>query len=337
MKKCITDIPISGLRPAVEEIGLKRYAADQLVGWLYKRGAGSFEEMTNISADGRQALARVFDISQLEVQDELAAEDGTRKFLFRLYDDKGVEAVLIPSADGRTTLCISTQVGCALGCVFCRTARMGLVRNLTQGEILGQVLHARRVCRTPITNIVFMGMGEPMMNLDAVCGAIEILLSEKAFGFSKRRITLSTAGLIPQLGMLASRFDVKIAVSLNAVTDELRNRLMPVSKKYPLAELMAFCRDYTKNSKHRITFEYVLIGGLNDSGEDMRGLVNLLKGMRAKINLIPFNPFPGSGMKAPGEHAVRSWQEFLAGKGVQVNVRASKGQDILAACGQLTA
>lgn len=336
-REVITDISMGDLPDVVETMGLKAYAADQLVDWLYKRRASTFDEMTNIAKSARKELEERFDLSPLTYERELTADDGTRKFLFGLADGEKVESVLIPADDGRVTLCVSTQAGCSMGCAFCRTAQMGLKRNLTQGEILGQVIEAQRASDGPLTNIVFMGMGEPLMNLEAVSSAIEILLAERAFCFSKNKVTVSTAGLVPELEELSSRFDIKIAISLNATDDRLRDELMPINRKYPIKELMAFCRDYSRRARHRITFEYVMIGGVNDAQDDAKRLIKLLTGIRAKINLIPFNPFPESEWSAPDRAVVEWWQEYLVGHGVQTNVRASRGGEILAACGQLAA
>ncbi len=333
----ITDVPLAELPRFVGELGLKRYTAGQLVGWLYKRGVASFDEMTNIARDARAALGARFVTSTMACEDERRAADGTRKFVFRLYDGARIESVLIPGGEGRTTLCISTQVGCALQCAFCRTAEMGFRRNLSQGEILGQVIHARRVSPTPLTNLVFMGMGEPMLNVQAVEQAIRVLTDEQAFNFSKRRITVSTAGMVTELESFAARVDVKIAISLNATTDEQRERLMPINKHFPLGQLMEFCRTYAERAKHRVTFEYVMIKGVNDSMEDAERLVGLLQGMRAKVNLIPFNPFPGTDLCAPDGERLLEWQEYVAQQGVQINLRVSRGGDIFAACGQLAA
>jgi len=222
-----------------------------------------------------------------------------------------------------------------MGCTFCRTGGMGFRRNLTQGEIVGQLIALARVAPSAITNVVLMGMGEPLLNAEAVREAIAIFRDERAFNISKRRITVSTAGLVPELEAFCQEVDVKIAISLNATTDEVRSQLMPINRSVPIAEIMAFCRHYSRTSKHRITFEYVLICDVNDTREDAARLVGLLDGTRAKVNLIPFNPFEGSGLAAPLPATVEWWSEFLREKGVQANVRTSRGQEILAACGQL--
>jgi len=334
-KEVITDIPISKLTEAVQSMGLKAYTATQLIGWLYGRCVESFNDMTNLSKEGRKILSERFEIGALTLQNEIVADDGTRKYAFGLRDGGCIESVFIPAPDGRRTLCISTQVGCAIGCAFCRTGNMGLERNLTLGEIIGQVIEVTRSVEGGLTNIVFMGMGEPMMNLDTVCFALEILQDERAFCLSKRRITVSTSGLIPELKKLTERFDVKIAISLNATTDQVRQSIMPINSRYSIADIMDFCRMYSKKAKHRITFEYVMIGGVNDTEDDSKRLVRLLSGIKAKVNLIPFNPFPGTELKAPSRANMEWWLEFLVKRGIQANIRVSRGQEILAACGQL--
>ncbi|MFA5810961.1 MAG: 23S rRNA (adenine(2503)-C(2))-methyltransferase RlmN [bacterium] len=335
MREALTDIPLDRLPAVVADLGLKRFAAEQILQWLYRRRVSNFDEMTNLTKEARAMLAERYDISAVEPISEERAADGTRKFLCALRDGNAVECVIIPAEDGRVTVCVSTQVGCAMGCVFCRTAGMGFVRDLTQGEILGQLIQAFRESPEPVTNVVLMGMGEPLANLDAVSTSVEAMLDTRAFGLSKRRVTLSTSGLLPQLDAFSRRFDIKIAISLNAATDEVRQRLMPIDKRYPISQIMDFCRDYSKRTRHRVTFEYVMILGVNDSMEEAKKLAALLAGMRAKVNLIPFNPFEGSEFKAPLAETVERWGDILRESGVQVNIRVSRGQDILAACGQL--
>lgn len=334
----ITDIPIDRISSLVEDLGMKPYAAGQIISWLYKKRVSSFGEMTNLSSDGRRALKEKFEIPRPVLKEILEAEDKTEKLLFSLADGSKIESVLIFSEKGRVTLCISTQVGCAMGCGFCRTGEAGFVRDLSQGEILGQLIEAERLCEKKgvvITNIVLMGMGEPFANYNNVASAVRIMLDERAFNFSKRRITLSTSGLIPQLEKFSKEFDIKLAISLNATDDKTRDRIMPINKRYSLDEIISFCRSYSKSSKNRITFEYVMIDGVNDTKADMEKLLKLLKGVRAKINLIPFNTFPGCDFKGSSEETVKKWHDFLASKGVQINIRISRGQNILAACGQL--
>ncbi len=333
----ITDLPIERLAATVTSLGLKKFAASQIVTWLYKNRVTSFDEMTNLSKGARQVLAENYSIGRLKLSKVQKAEDGTKKFAFVLKDGKKIESVLIPSPDGRITLCISTEVGCAMGCTFCRTAKMGFIRDLTQGEILGQIIEVERATGhgSRITNIVLMGMGEPLVNYDAVVSSVKVLLDARAFNMSKRRITVSTSGLISQAERFSKELDVKLAISLNATTDEVRDKLMPVNRRFTIADIMKFCREYSKRSKYRLTFEYVMIGGLNDSAGDMKRLVKLLSGIRAKVNLIPFNPFPGCDYKMPQETTLKEWYNYLTSKSIQTNIRVSRGQDILAACGQL--
>jgi len=316
-------------------LGLKPYAARQLAGWLYGKMGRSFEEMTDLSKEARRLLAQRYSVSAVRTADRLAAPDGTTKLLLEGAAGGRFECVLIPAEEGRTTACISTQVGCAMGCSFCRTADMGLVRDLTLGEITGQLIELSRESPAPITNLVFMGMGEPLNNMEAVLDAIEIFLDGGCFGLSKRRITLSTSGLIPKLEEFARRADVKIAISLNATTDEVRDRIMPVNRQSPIAEIMRFAREYGASHRNRVTFEYVMLRGVNDAREDAARLAKLLGGIRAKVNLIPFNPYEGSPYDAPLAETVEWWSDFLRRAGLQANVRASRGGEILAACGQL--
>jgi len=335
MKPRITDIPLEQLESIVTELGMKRFVADQLVRWLYKQRVRSFNEMTNIQSGARDLLEKEFDIGALELVESLVDVDGTSKYCFLLHDGERIESVLIPSSDDRSTLCVSTQVGCKMGCDFCRTGEAGFKRNLSQGEIIGQAIEVQRANERSITNVVFMGMGEPLFNQEAVCGAIAILLDERSFGISKRKITVSTAGLVPELEEFVKCCDVKVAISLNAVNDELRSQLMPINRRYAIAEIMDFCRNYTRKAKHRITFEYIMMDHVNDSLEDASQLVRLLEGVRAKVTLIPFNDFPGSTYKPSPMERIEAWRDLLIRKGIQANIRMSRGKNILAACGQL--
>ncbi|MBT3181645.1 MAG: 23S rRNA (adenine(2503)-C(2))-methyltransferase RlmN [Deltaproteobacteria bacterium] len=335
MKEFLTDIPLDSYKALVESVGMKPYAAGQLIQWLYQKRAGSFDEMTNLSKEVRGLLSEKYDIDALQIVDIQEASDGTKKYLCKAPDGECVECVSIPADDGRCTICISTQVGCKMGCSFCRTGEMGYHRNLSQGEILSQLRLVMLGTEKQITNIVLMGMGEPLDNYDAVSAAISIICDDKGFNMSKKRVTLSSAGLIPELDRFSEEYDVKIAISLNATTDEMRDSLMPINKKYPISEIVKFCRSYSHRSRNRITFEYVLIGGMNDSEQDAARLVQLLKGIRAKVNIIPFNPFDKSDLRAPDENTVTWWSEYLYNSGIQANIRQSRGQEILAACGQL--
>ncbi len=319
--------------------GWPRYRSRQVLDWIYRRGVTRFDDMTNLGRSERMHLTDIAVITEpllIEVQHD--AEDGTEKLLFRLEDGETVESVLIPDGD-RLTLCLSTQVGCTLDCTFCLTGTMGLKRNLRVYEIVDQVLGARAHAgaERPITNLVFMGMGEPLANLGAVCEAIERLTAPWGLGYSPRRITVSTSGLVPQMEQLgAFRHSVNLAVSLNATTDDVRDRVMgTINRKYPLAVLLGTCRAYPLPPRRRIFFEYVLLAGVNDTSADARRLVKLLHGIRCKVNLIPFNPWPGASFERPTDATVAAFQAILLDAHFSAFVRKSKGRQILAACGQL--
>ena len=324
----------------------------QLWHWIYFRGARSFDEMTNISKEVRAQLAEHFTVARPEVVAEQISNDGTRKWLLRLpsgdHFQKAheVECVYIPETD-RGTLCVSSQVGCTLNCSFCHTGTQRLVRNLTAGEIIGQVMVARDRLNdwadreTPtgnrlVTNIVMMGMGEPLYNFDAVRDALLIAGDNEGIGISRRRITLSTSGVVPNIVRAGEEIGVMLAISLHAVRDELRNELVPLNRKYPIAELLQACRDYPGASNaRRITFEYVMLKGVNDSLDDAKLLVKLLKGIPAKINLIPFNPWPGTRYECSDWDQIEAFSEYIFNAGYSSPVRTPRGRDILAACGQL--
>jgi 23S rRNA (adenine2503-C2)-methyltransferase len=319
--------------------GWPRYRARQLLAWIYRRGVTRFDQMSDLGKAERDRLAELAVITAPEVTDvRRDPEDGTEKLLFRLADGDTVESVLIPD-DDRLTLCLSTQVGCTLDCGFCLTGTMGLTRNLKAHEIVDQALGARAHIgpERQITNLVFMGMGEPLANLPAVCEAIERFTAEWGLGYSPRRITVSTAGLVPQMATLgAFRHQVNLAVSLNATTDETRDRVMgTINRKYPLDTVLAACRAYPLSPRRRIFFEYVLLAGVNDSPDDARRLIKLLHGLRCKINLIPFNPWPGAPFDRPPDASIAAFQALLMEAHFTAFIRKSKGQQILAACGQL--
>ena len=318
----------------VEARGLPKYRADQLRNWIYERYASSLEEITEFSKDLRTRLGEIAYIGNLTVVERQLSSDGTEKFLFGLEDGQTVESVLIPDKD-RLTLCISSQVGCAMGCRFCLTGKSGLLRNLRAWEILDQILSVNRLIRPKkITNIVLMGMGEPMANFEEVVDALKCIISFT--GISKRKITLSTAGLAPKILELPKMApDINLAISLNATTDTVRDRIMPINRKYPIRSLLDACRRYPLKPRRMITVEYVLISGINDSLEDARRLVRLLKGLRCKVNLIPLNPHEGSGLQRPSDVIVLAFQRVLTDNNMTALIRESKGQDILAACGQL--
>ena len=316
--------------------GLPKYRADQLLHWIYERYAEDLQEITEFSKTLRTELAQSAVISNLELAARQRSQDGTEKFLFCLEDDHTIESVLIPDKD-RLTLCVSSQAGCAMGCSFCLTGDIGLIRNLKAHEIVDQIISvSRRISPRRITNIVLMGMGEPLANFDEVVEALWRITG--LMGISKRRITLSTSGLVPKMIELPQRApDVNLAVSLNATTDEVRSRIMPINRTYPISELMSACRRYPLKPRRRITFEYVLIGGVNDTPADARRLVRMLRGIPCKVNLIPYNPDEQSSMKRPSEETVLAFQKTIADSNITVLVRESKGQDIFAACGQLKA
>lgn len=313
------------------------YRAAQIQKWLFQKGAASFSEMSNLPAELRSLLEETFSISRLKILSRSSSEDGTAKFLFGLADSHSIESVLIPEAS-RLTLCVSTQAGCGFGCAFCATARMGLKRSLQSSEIVDQILEARKSLppEKRITHLVLMGMGEPLANYAQTVKSLGIITDpETGMGISPRRITLSTVGLVPQMKKLMEETRVNLAVSLHATTDELRSDLMPVNRKYSLAELIECCRSLPIPKRKRVTFEYVLLRGLNHSHEDARRLAQLLKGIRCKINLIPFNPHPDSSFQRPTTEEIEEFQRRLGAYGFQVNVRTPRGDDIQAACGQL--
>jgi 23S rRNA (adenine2503-C2)-methyltransferase len=321
----------------VKELGLETYRADQIRQWLFKRMVSSFDEMTNISISVRELLKEKAFISSIGKVKTLVSEDTTEKYLFKLHDGHLIESVLIPEKD-HFTLCISSQAGCAMGCTFCHTARQGLKRNLTPAEICEQIMETKRSMTDPdrLTNIVFMGMGEPLANYDAVITAMNNMIDDKALNFSRRKVTISTSGLVPSIRKLGKDSPVNLAVSLNAGDDETRNLLMPVNRTYNLKSLIEACREFPLPNRRMITFEYILIKGVNDRDEDAIKVANLLRGVRAKINLIPLNPGPDPQMTAPSWDDMVRFQDILAEKKYTVIIRKSKGQDILAACGQLS-
>lgn len=316
-------------------MGKEKYRAAQVMKWIHQGLVDSFHEMTNLSKTFRDEL---FDRAKLkfpQVVDILASEDGTKKFLLRLEDGLVIETVHIPAED-HDTLCVSSQVGCAMGCKICRTGAMGFRRNLTAGEIVSQLLTVRRsLPDSRITNIVFMGMGEPLANFDEVVKAVQILSGPNGPQISWRRLTVSTVGLVPRIYDLGKHARVKLAVSLNVVTDDQRDAIMPINKRYPIGELMKALKAYPLPRRDRITIEYVMIRGFNDSDSDARQLVKLLNPIHAKVNLIPFNDELSRELRSPFPERVAGFQEILMSKSLMAIVRKSRGRDILAACGQL--
>jgi len=328
---------LSQLTELFKEWGHKAYRAKQVYRWIYANGATDFEQMTDLSKATRQLLQERAVLPQLTVQHESVSADGTRKYLYGLPDGETIESVWIPE-ERRSTLCISTQVGCAMGCGFCLTAQGGLTRNLESWEIVEQVLAARRVAPEfpPITNVVMMGMGEPLANLGNVVPALEMLVDDLGIGLGPSKVTVSTVGVIPKMaefGQLAPY--ANLAVSLGASTDKVRNELIPVASKWPLKELMVACRNYPLPPRRSIFFEYILIKGINDSRADAKQLVKLLHGVRCKVNLMSYNPSPGLPFERPDWDTVLAFQKTLGDSGIRTLVRKSRGQDVLAACGQL--
>jgi 23S rRNA (adenine2503-C2)-methyltransferase len=320
-------------------LGRERYRTAQVLRWLYKEGVRSPEQMTNLPKKFREELDQTSKISRLLCLRTQEAQDNTRKFLLELEDGNRIESVLIPG-DDRLTLCVSTQVGCALGCRFCLTGQKGWTRDLQASEILNQILAVRETLGEDevITNIVLMGMGEPLANDENTLKAIDVMKHPDAFKFSYRRITLSTVGLIPQLDQLSrGPIHFRLAISLNAADDGTRTRIMPVNRRYPLKKVLEACRRFPLRPRDRITFEYVLLEGINDSPQDAKRLVKLLKGIPSKVNLLPLNEAPGIPFKRPPDDKVRLFQEIIMEGGLMAIVRASRGGEISAACGQLHA
>lgn len=328
---------------ALAALDVERYRADQIYGWIYAKGVTDFEAMTNLSKDLRSRLQDAFRIDRPGITADQQSVDGTRKWLLGFEDGNAAETVHIPEAD-RGTLCVSSQVGCTLTCAFCHTGTQRLVRNLEPGEIVGQIMLARdHLEEWPsaqkekrLTNIVMMGMGEPLYNYDNVKKALEIAMDGDGVAISKRRITLSTSGVVPMIEKCGAELGVMLAISLHAVTDDVRDMLVPINKKWPIKELLAACRAYpaAKNAR-RITFEYVMLDGVNDSEADARELCRLIKGIPAKVNMIPFNPWPGSAFECSSPEAIKKFARVVEKAGYVATVRTPRGRDILAACGQL--
>jgi 23S rRNA (adenine2503-C2)-methyltransferase len=341
-------------------IGAEPFRARQLWHWIYHRGATDFAAMTSLAKSFRERLAESYVVGRPEISRALASVDGTRKWLLRFPDGQEIETVHIPEED-RGTLCVSSQVGCTLTCKFCHTGTQRLVRNLDAAEIVGQVMVARDglqewpasgedrkprpAGRSPseqeaedrqLTNIVMMGMGEPLYNFDAVAKALKIVMDHEGLSISKRKITLSTSGVVPMIRRCGAELGVNLAISLHAVRDDLRDVLVPINKKYPIAELLDACRTYPGSSNaRRITFEYVMLKGVNDSPAEARELVRLLRGIPAKVNLIPFNPWPGAPYECSSNAAIKAFSDIVFEAGYSSPVRTPRGQDIMAACGQL--
>lgn len=333
----IKDLCPDELEELVRSFGEEPYRARQIGKWIYRKNADSFNQMTDLPRRFIEALSGSFLLKESLIPlDERLSSDGTKKYLFELFDGKRIESVLIPD-NRRNTICISTQVGCALGCTFCLTGRVGKIRNLKASEILDQYLMVNEYNSRGITNIVFMGMGEPLDNLENTVRALKTFTHEHFVGISPKKITVSTSGLVPQIRELGKQISVNLSVSLNAPSDELRDKIMPVNRRYPIRDLVEASRDFPLPNRKILTFEYVLIKGINDSDEIARQLGELLKGIRCKINLIPFNETFPLPYQTPGGDRVFSFQDILISYGMNARIRKNRGRDILGACGQLAA
>lgn len=341
VKTNLLNFSLEGLKDFYADLGEPGFRAVQTFKWIHQAGLDDFNAMTNLSKPLRQQLSEIAEIRAPEIALDQPSDDDTRKWLLRLDDGQCIETVFIPE-EGRGTLCISSQVGCALDCTFCATARQGFNRNLSIAEIIGQVWLAERLLKPAqgkraITNVVLMGMGEPLLNFDAVVASMRVMLDDNGYGLSKRRVTLSTSGVIPALDRLGDQVDVALAVSLHAPNNELRNRLVPLNQKYPIADLISACKRYLakKAQRDRITFEYVMIHDVNDSPQHARQLAELLQGVPCKVNLIPFNPFSGSSYQRSSVKTINRFRDILLAKNIYTITRKTRGDDIDAACGQL--
>ncbi len=325
------------------EHGEKAFRASQVLKWIHQQGVADFSQMTNLSKGLRERLSEISTVQIPEVIADRLSDDGTRKWLLKLEDGNSVETVFIPEK-GRGTLCISSQVGCSLNCTFCNTAQHGYSRNLSSAEIIAQLWVADRLLgregpgshQRIITNVVLMGMGEPLLNFDSVVSAMELMMEDFAYGLSRRRITLSTSGVVPMMDRLREVCHVSLAVSLHATNNTLRDQLVPINRKYPLEELMDACRRYVEGSpRSRVTIEYILLGDVNDSSQDAKALVSLLRTVPSKVNLIPYNPYPGGQYKRSSAEAIDRFRSILIQAGITTVTRKTRGEDIEAACGQL--
>jgi 23S rRNA (adenine2503-C2)-methyltransferase len=343
LKRNLLDLDAAGLAAFFEELGEKPFRARQVLKWVHQSGAGDFAAMSDLAKSLREKLAGVARVHAPTVVGDTLAADGTRKWLMKVDTANAIEAVFIPETN-RGTLCISSQAGCVLDCAFCSTGKQGFNRNLSTGEIIGQLWLANRLLREKsenkeeriISNVVMMGMGEPMLNLDNVIPALRLMLDDNAYGLSRRRVTVSTAGVIPGMDRLRDECPVALAISLHAPNDELRDRLVPVNRKYPLRDLIAACNRYLEKApRDFVTFEYVMLDGINDSVEHARELAAIARRVRCKYNLIPFNPFPNSEFRRSDPDRIRAFAEVLSRAGVTVTTRKTRGDDIAAACGQL--
>ncbi len=333
----LLDLTPAEMEALAESLGAPRYRGRQLAGWIFTKGVVDLDAMSDLPKDFRAALKAQARVEVPEIERRTPSQDGSQKLVLRYGDGARVQSVLMPDGD-RLTLCVSTQVGCGFGCAFCFTGTMGLERNLSAGEIVAQVMVARQGLEPGerITHVVYMGMGEPLANYTATVRSLRLLTDPRAFGFSPRRITVSTVGLVSGIERLAKEsLKVNLAISLHATSNEIRDRIMPVNRGFAIEELLAACRRFPLPFRQRMTFEYVLLEDLNDSVEDARRLVRLLKGIRGKVNLIPFNDWEGSGFARPPLPRILAFQAVLLEHGITATIRWSKGEDIGAACGQL--
>lgn len=342
-KTNLLGLPREKLVDFFADLNEKAFRAAQVLKWIHHHGVTDFQEMSNLSRDLRMRLQNCCEIVLPKVAAEQYSTDGTRKWILRLHDGNAIETVYIPEP-GRGTLCVSSQVGCALDCTFCATARQGFNRNLSSAEIIAQIWFARRVLEKDridasrrVSNVVFMGMGEPLLNFENTVDAISLMMDDHAYGLGKRKVTLSTSGVIPAMDRLKTRIDVSLAVSLHAPNDELRNRLVPLNRKYPIKDLLKACKRFVhgKNRKHTVTFEYVMLRDINDSTVQAKELAGLLRDLPAKVNLIPFNPFPESRFCRSESSVIDRFAAVLQSEGITTITRRTRGQDIDAACGQL--
>ena len=333
----LLNFTLEEMQEFIASLGKEKFRAPQIMKWLYQSGSISFDSMTTLSRDFRTKLSRIARISRPQIVKVQESKDGTKKALLRLEDGLFIESVLIPGKNN-WTICVSTQAGCAMDCQFCLTARQGFKRNLNPSEITGQIITLKyEMPGCPeIKNIVMMGMGEPLANYENVVKAIKNITCDFGMGFSNRKVTVSTCGLVPQITRLGKDICINLAVSLNAHDNETRSRLMPINKKYPLEVLLDSCKKYPMPGRRLLTFEYILMDGVNSSVQDAKKLATLLKGQRCKLNLIVFNEYPGSPFKSPSQKKVEAFQQTLIDNHYTTMLRASKGSDILAACGQLS-
>jgi 23S rRNA (adenine2503-C2)-methyltransferase len=337
MKENLLGLDPAGLERFLAAQGEKRFRARQLLQWIHQRGEGDFARMSDLARGLREKLVTLACVESPAIVGDTVASDGTRKWLLKVDGANAVEAVFIPEAR-RGTLCVSSQAGCVLDCAFCATGKQGFNRNLSAAEIVGQLWLANRLLQgeRPVTNVVMMGMGEPLLNLDNVIPALRLMLDDNAYGLSRRRVTVSSAGVVPGIDRLRDECPVALAISLHAPNDHLRDELVPVNRKYPLAQLVAACNRYLdKAPRDFITFEYVMLDGVNDGDAHARQLVSFAGKVRSKFNLIPFNPFPKSAFKRSSPERIRRFSEILQRAGLTVTTRKTRGDDIAAACGQL--